>query len=107
MMSQPGISRSEKAHYSKVYGINQVSIITELMDFDVTKQLPQDLMHVILEGIYPLHMEQFLEYIVSSGIMTLDEVNSQLSSFPYSYFHEKPSYINTFDIQGTQSGMFF
>lgn len=59
-----GISDSERMHFSKVYGINQRSILTDLPAFDVTEQLPQDLMHVLLEGIFPLHLEQFLQYII-------------------------------------------
>ena len=32
--------------------------------FDITKQLPQDLMHVMLEGVIPLHIEEFLNYFM-------------------------------------------
>jgi len=51
-------------HYSKVYGINRTSILFNLPDFDLTQQLPQDLMQVLLEGIFPLRMEQLLDYVV-------------------------------------------
>lgn len=37
-------------HFSKEYGINKRSILLDAPYFDVTEQLPQDLMHVILEG---------------------------------------------------------
>lgn len=57
----------------------------------MTQQLPQDLMHVLLEDIFPLHMEQILEYIVeTAGLMTLDEINARIAAFPYAYFNEKP-----------------
>ena len=66
-ISQFGISRSEKSHYSKVYGINRSSILHELA---VTKDLPQDLMHVLLEGVFLLHFEQLLDHIVNvSGLV--------------------------------------
>lgn len=32
------------------YGINKRSSLCNLPDFDVTKQLPQDIMHTLLEG---------------------------------------------------------
>lgn len=32
------------------YGINKRSCLCNLPDFDVTKQLPQDIMHTLLEG---------------------------------------------------------
>lgn len=35
-IDQPGISDSERVHYSKVYGINRTSILCDLPDFDVT-----------------------------------------------------------------------
>lgn len=37
-------------HFSKEYGINKRSILLDAPYFDVTEQLPQDVMHVILEG---------------------------------------------------------
>lgn len=39
-----------RTHFSKEYGVNKKSILLEAPYFDVTKQLPQDVMHVILEG---------------------------------------------------------
>ena len=49
-------------------------------------------MRVLLEGIFPLHMEQLLEYVVEiAGLMTLDEINSRIAAFSYAYFNEKPA----------------
>jgi hypothetical protein len=58
----PGLSETEKSHYSKVFGINRASILMELSDFDVTRNLPQDLMHVLLKGVFIYHMEQLFHY---------------------------------------------
>ena len=89
-----------------MYGINRSASIIELPDFDVTQQLPQDIMHVLLEGIFPLHMEQLLEYVVEiAGLMTLDEINSRIAAFSYVYFNEKPASLSGFNLQGTQSGI--
>jgi hypothetical protein len=49
-INRPGISNSERSHFSKVYGINRLSILN---------QLPEDVMHVILEGVFPLHLELY------------------------------------------------
>ena len=103
--SRDSISEAEKTHYSKVYGINQKSILNELPGFDVTQQLPQDLMHVLLEGIFPLHLEQFLHYVIEdAGLMTLGQINSRIAEFPYAYFSDKPGPLSGFDPQGTQTG---
>lgn len=105
-IDQPGISDSERAHYSTVYGINRTSIL--FPDFDVTQQLPQDLMHVLLEGIFPLHMEQLLDYVVQTlSVVTLADINSRLMTFPYAYFEEKPAPLNGLELEGNKSGSSF
>lgn len=104
-LNQQGMSNSEREHYSKVYGINRSTVLLELHDFDVTQQLPQDIMHVVLEGIFPYHMEQLLNYIIDGSILTLAQINSRIMSFPYSYFNVKPSPLRGSDIHGSQTGM--
>ena len=74
-IERPGITSSERCHYSKVYGINKSSVLLELPDFDITQQLPQDIMHVLLEGIFPLHVEQLFDYIINvASLLSLDQV---------------------------------
>ena len=105
-IDRPGITNSERVHYSKVYGINRRSILCQLPDFDVTQQLPQDLMHVLLEGIFPLHLEQLLDYVVNTlSAVSLTDTNSRLLSFSYAYFEEKPSPLTSVHIESTQTGM--
>ena len=73
---------SEKEHFSKVYGINRRSLLSGLTHFDITKQLPQDLMHVLFEGNFRFHIHLLLENMN----VTLSEVNSKLVHYPYAYF---------------------
>ena len=99
------ISESEKLHYSKVYGINRSPILLELPYFDVTQHLPQDLMHVLLEGVFPLHVGQLLQYVIhESKILTLSQINSRILAHPYAYFEEKPSPLKDLEFEGSQSG---
>ena len=99
------VSESEKRHYSKVYGINCSSILMSTKYFDITKQLPQDLMHVMLEGVFPLHIEQLLNYVIhESNVLSLSQINSRIMAYPYAYFEEKPTPLKGLDIQGSQSG---
>ena len=37
-------------YFSKQYGINRRSLLCNVPDFDVTKQLPQDIMHTCMSG---------------------------------------------------------
>lgn len=60
-------------------------------------------MHVLLEGIFPLHMEQLLDYVVQTlSVVTLADTNSRLMTFPYAYFEEKPAPLNGLEIEGSQ-----
>jgi len=42
-----------KGQLQTTYGIIEPSCLLKLKDFDITKQLPHDVMHVILEGVLP------------------------------------------------------
>jgi len=54
-----------KRYYSKQYGINSRAKILEAPCVDVTQQLPQDIMHVFLEGILSNHLKYFLNRCIS------------------------------------------
>ena len=64
-------------------------------------------MHVLLEGVFPLHMEQLLKYIVEDiAILTLTQINSRIKAFPFAYFNDKPSPLKGLSLEGTQSGSY-
>ena len=65
-LEHPGIGIDERGHYSKVYGINRRSTLCDLSHFDVTKQLPQDIMHLLFEGIIPVHVELILNHAIGT-----------------------------------------
>ena len=107
-------TKSERQHYSKTYGINRESALSQLEAFDVTEQVPPDVMHVLLEGVVPRHIGQFLKHVVQGEeAISLEELNRKIQSFPYSYFEldTKPSKIPLSAIQegnltGKQIGMY-
>ena len=80
------MSDSERDYYSKVYSVNRTSILCDLPHFDVTRQLPQDLMHVLLEGVF--HNEILIYLVERISFMTLTDINRRIN--PYVYFEEKP-----------------
>lgn len=101
-----GMSDSERDHYSKVYGVNRTSILCDLPHFDVTQQLPQDLMHVLLEGVFHIHVNEILIYLVDRiSFMTLADINRRIMAHPYAYFEEKPGPLRSLDPHGNQSGI--
>ena len=80
--------------------------------FDVTKQLPEDIMHIFLEGVCMLHTTVLLHYLIyEEGLITLDEFNRKVKSYPYKYFETKPAPVSVhavrdYDLSGNQSGKF-
>ena len=89
-----------KDYFSKQYGINRRSFLSKIPDFDVTKQLPQDIMHIFLEGILSYELKFLLKHFFDSGLITLDQLNSKLKNFDYGYSNvkNKPSHLKQDDI---------
>ena len=103
----------ERQHFSVCYGINRESKIANLHGFDITEQLPEDTMHVLLEGIAPIHLGLFLKQIlVTTPALSVEAFNHKVKSFNYSYFESaaRPSHltndhINDEDLTGKQTGI--
>ncbi|XP_061747842.1 uncharacterized protein LOC133549871 [Nerophis ophidion] len=73
-----------REHLKTTFGINRRSKLTEFPHFDIINQTPQDIMHVILEGVAPYEIKCVLKHLVLSGHMDLDTFNSGIIAFPYS-----------------------
>ncbi|XP_071821716.1 uncharacterized protein [Apostichopus japonicus] len=78
-----------RSHYSTVFGVNRRSIMCDFPFFDVTHMLPQDLMHVFLEGILPFELKLFIKYCVQEQLTTIDQLNAGITSFPYGYYQTR------------------
>lgn len=63
------------------FGSNRRSKLVEFPAFDLIKQTPRDMTHVILEGIAPLEIKCVL---VLLGELVLDVLNTALTGFLYS-----------------------
>ena len=72
-------------------------------DFDVTKQLPQDIMHIFLEGVLSYELKFLLKYYFDAGLITLDQLNTKLKNFIHGYSNvkDKPSFIKQDDMDFT------
>lgn len=88
-------------HFSKEYGINKRSILRDAPYFDVTEQLPQDLMHVILEGSLSRTLYFVVRYFLNNNICSLNEINTFILNFPYGYseLKDKPVAITLEDLK--------
>ena len=83
-------------HYSVNYGLHRKSILSEFPGFKVTEQLPQDSMHILLEGVIPDVVKCLLQHYISKDLITVDQINSRLMEFEYGYSQvkDKPEPIN-------------
>ena len=99
---------------SVTYGVNYRSALNKLDDFDVCDgQLPQDMMHILLEGIVPYTMKAMLQsFICEKQLFTIDCINQKLLSFKFSRSEsrDKPSQLSPHILQDgniNQSGETF
>ncbi len=87
-------------HYSKEYGVVKRSILLEAPYFDVTQQLPQDIMHVILEGALSRSLFFVLRWFLDHKVFSLTDVNQYVQNFRYGYseLKDKPVLITNDDL---------
>jgi len=90
------ITKQAAKHWSTEYCIVGRSIFSCLENFDPTKCLPQDFMHVVLIGILPLEIQEFLTYVVRErNLVTLKQSNPCISAHDYTHIsRDKPSAVD-------------
>lgn len=88
-------------HFSKEYGVNKKSILLNAPYFDVTEQLPQDVMHIVLEGGLQRTLYFVLIHFLESNIFSLEDLNAFIVNFNYGYseLKDKPVVISQEDLQ--------
>ena len=73
-------------YLSSLYGINKRSPLCDIPDFDITKSLPQDIMHLLWEGIVQYEVKQVLKhYVIEKQKFTVKQLNEQIDAFQYNY----------------------
>ena len=80
--------------FSTMYGVTSESPLNELDHFHVVDQLPQDIMHVLLEGVIPYELTLILVYFVTGrryfSIIQLSDCITKFS-FAHQEAKDKPS----------------
>ena len=70
---------------STTYGVNFRSPLNNLKYFHVANsQLPQDVMHILLEGAVPYEMSLLLQHLISTRHFSEDLLNERIDCFHYS-----------------------
>ena len=89
-----------KEYYAKLFGINGWKHL-EKVPFYVCHQLPQDIMHVFLEGIITYELKYLLNFFIKEkGYFTLMQLNKAIQDYLYGYTHvkDKPCVIKKTDL---------
>ena len=71
------------------YGIVERSLISKLSEFDITTQLPQDIMHVLLEGSVQYEVRYILQHYIDTGVIKLVQLNSSFEKMYLGYPDER------------------
>ena len=82
-------TQGSKADLQTTYGIKGRSILSELSYFDITKQLPKDIMHLFLEGSVQYEVRFMLQSLFETGATTLRQVNNDFLQLILGYHDEK------------------
>ena len=72
-----------KPYWSKCWGINGTSPLLALPDFNIAISMPQDPMHILMEGILGYGTALILQIAINERYFDLNWLNSQLKAFPY------------------------
>lgn len=87
VVTDPSLTKEQRNNWTKEYGVNGAGELLHLKYFDVTKCLPHDPMHVLLEGIVPAAIKQLLrKYILEDQLFSLEQFNDRLRNFNFGYF---------------------
>lgn len=86
------ITNVAKQFWQKMYGINRKSPLLYSTHVDVTSCLPQDAMHVLIEGPIEITIRNFLRYcVIEENLFTNDDFNNSVARFDFKHLkRDKP-----------------
>lgn len=70
---------------SRAYGINGRSVARDFPNFDLTQQIPHDIMHVIFEGVAVYEIKLVLKVLLDDRLFSVTELNNLIENFAYGY----------------------
>lgn len=90
IVTDPTITKAACSFWKKHYGVNGRSCLMDIMD--VTKCLPQDAMHILIEGPLEIACKLFIRYGIEENAFTLDDLNTSMKNFNFGHFkNDKPA----------------
>ena len=89
MIDDPENTSDVRERLSTTYGVNRRSVLDNVKYFDVCKCFPEDVMHILLEGVVPYETKLLLKLLIENKCLTVKELNSRMDSFDYGYMNRK------------------
>ncbi|KAK1159914.1 hypothetical protein AOXY_G21364 [Acipenser oxyrinchus oxyrinchus] len=68
---------------SIAYGINRRSAARDIPHFDVTRMIPEDIMHIIFEGVAVYEVKEALSKILTEGSFSLEQFNEHIENIEF------------------------
>ena len=71
MIDDPENTSDVRERLSTTYGVNRRSVLADLTYFDVCKCFPEDVMHILVEGVVPYETKFLLKLLIdgeNSGV---------------------------------------
>uniref|UniRef100_A0A7M5WST0 Uncharacterized protein n=1 Tax=Clytia hemisphaerica TaxID=252671 RepID=A0A7M5WST0_9CNID len=84
-MVENSVNVAVRETFSLLFGINNKTILSSLPEYDVSKQMPQDIMHTIAEGVLQYETRLVLLNLIKANQITLEQLNSAIASHNYGY----------------------
>ena len=83
------VNRQMRDYLCSTYGITGKSLLSDLECFDITRQLPQDIMHVLLEGAVQYEVRLILQQLINDGQITIRQLNDAFDQLTIGYHDAK------------------
>ena len=78
-----------KRELQTTYGITTRNLLSTLPTFNITKQLPQDFMHILLEGSVQYEVRYILQHFIANGDITFKQSNNTFTQTSIGYQDER------------------
>ncbi|CAF1607618.1 unnamed protein product, partial [Didymodactylos carnosus] len=84
-------TKTQQRFRQKKYGINEPSVLLNIDNFSIFKQVALDVMHLFLEGICRRHLRLLVQNLVELGAGSLETISNAIRDYNYPAFANRPS----------------
>ena len=90
MVEDPDNAPHVRDAFLTTYGVNGLSVMNRVDNFDVCQCFPEHIMHIPFDGVVRYETKRFLKVLIDEKrSLTLKELNHRMESFNYGYLHNK------------------